>query len=543
MPLYASAFFLPTSQSVPYLLEDVYLRGGFRTVATIEARNAIRIPARKQGMMVFVQEDKTLYHIPGSTGGAAAWEKWDATKYVNFQYDAPLSLEENEETGERTLTIDQQRIVPVISEEEADYILIATAAGPVWAKKLFIPDANEASAGDAVVLGPDGKIVWGRSSGLPNSEGAEAGDTVMLDENGVPVWGRSFSLPSSEGHEEGTALVLDTNGQPIWAKVSGLPETDGHGEGTALVLDTNGQPIWAKVSELPETEGAQANNVLALDDQLQPIWTKVSELPSSDGHEEGTALILDNNGQPVWAKVSELPVTEGSQANNVLALNDQLQPIWTKVSELPETEGAQVNNVLALDDQLQPIWGKVSGLPETEGSQANNVLALNDQLQPVWNHLEGIPSYGEAAAGSVLSLNAEKQPDWLTQDKLRSARVTEDIELGVIGLEESVRIPVPITCATATLLRVALSHPMLLLEIHASPNYSDSNPYAFRSSVALLEDDGTTVLEDATVGRSRRYAIFSCPDVNDKTMYVKVTNEGPTTSVPTLSLTYLPSEQ
>src|SRR5690606_4983021 len=117
------------------------------------------------------------------------------------------------------------------------------------------------------------------------------------------------------------------------------------------------------------------------------------------------------------------------------------------------------------------------------------------------------------------------------------------IELGGIAPEESVLIPVLITCATATLLRVALSHPMLLQEIHGRPDYSDSNHYAFRSSVMLLENDGTTLLEDSTVVRSRRYAIFSCPDVNDKTMYIKVTNEGPATSVPTLSLTYLPAEQ
>lgn len=51
-----------------YLLEDADLRGGYRVVATIVERNAIGLTARKAGMVVFVQADKTEYTLSGGTG-------------------------------------------------------------------------------------------------------------------------------------------------------------------------------------------------------------------------------------------------------------------------------------------------------------------------------------------------------------------------------------------------------------------------------------------------------------------------------------------
>ena len=196
MPLYASAFFLPTSTAIPYLMEDVYFRGGFRSVATIADRDAIKPASRKKGMVVYVQEDDTIYWIPGpATAGAAAWKKWDVTKYVNFTLDNPLRMTENEETGERTLSIEPTRVVPVISEEEANCVLLAGAEGPVWVKKLFIPDTTGATAGQTVVLNSDGKIVWSKVNGLPSTDGVAPGSIISLSASGELEWveGSSFS--------------------------------------------------------------------------------------------------------------------------------------------------------------------------------------------------------------------------------------------------------------------------------------------------------------------------------------------------------------
>lgn len=63
MPIYMNAFLLPTSPSLPFLLEDVYVKGGFRTVATDADLEKVHGFARKEGMMVYSIESKITYQL------------------------------------------------------------------------------------------------------------------------------------------------------------------------------------------------------------------------------------------------------------------------------------------------------------------------------------------------------------------------------------------------------------------------------------------------------------------------------------------------
>lgn len=68
MPLSPSSFFIPPA-GVPFVLEDKYLRGGYRVVATNAERDAIAISARKQGMRVLVADANFIeYELRGGTG-------------------------------------------------------------------------------------------------------------------------------------------------------------------------------------------------------------------------------------------------------------------------------------------------------------------------------------------------------------------------------------------------------------------------------------------------------------------------------------------
>lgn len=371
MPLYAAAFFLPTSQSIPYLLEDVYLRGGFRTVATVDAMIAIKPASRKRGMMVYVQEDKTMYWIPGATGGAAAWHKWDATNYVNFKTDDVIYFDQNEDEEHR-VNIRPERIVPVISEDEASHVLMNEDGMPVWVHKLFVPDIEGAIAGQAVVLDAEGKAVWGQVDGLPSAEGVAAGSSIILDAEGKAIWGRVQSLPDTEG------------------KLQGM--------------------------------------VLALDAELKPIWGYSSGLPSAEGIEDGSVLILEG-GKAKWAD------------------------------------------------------------------------------------------------------SAAAQP----------TRIIENVNMTTLVVASSADNELQLNCTTAVLVQVAMSHPDLLLEIHQTPDFTDTNPYKFRSSMAKLEDDGITFLEDATQVISRRYSIFSA--LAERKMYLRVHNEGEVSAEVVVTIGYVPMEK
>lgn len=316
MPIYASAFFIPTSASIPYILEDVYLKGGYRSVATIAERDAIKTAARKQGALVYVREDNTIYWLPDAViAGAAAWKPLDVTKYVNFVWQDPLKMEEKD--GKFNVSIDEKRIVPLILDTNTGNILLATAEGPKWQK--FDP------------------------------------------------------LPSRDNAKKDWALILDANKDMIWAPVSGLPPTDGVAVGSAVVLGADG------------------------------------------------------------------------------------------------------------------------------------------------------PKWGDIATGSV---------------------ERKDIAIGFVNVEPAAvaKSSVDVPSGSLMILRLAVDQSDVLVRIYSKSDYSDTNPYTFRSSATMLEDDGTSVAENGDVSRQRRYAFFAAVDATAPKMYIAVTNERPGATPIAVSLTVLPLE-
>ncbi len=63
MPVSMISFLTPVSPSLPYLVEDIYLRGGMRVVADLVARDKIHPGARKPGMLVWVTAESKLYQL------------------------------------------------------------------------------------------------------------------------------------------------------------------------------------------------------------------------------------------------------------------------------------------------------------------------------------------------------------------------------------------------------------------------------------------------------------------------------------------------
>lgn len=211
MPLYASAFFVPTSAGVPYILEDIYLRGGYRSVATIADRNAIKSAARKQGAICYVRENQTLYWLPDAvTAGEEAWKPFDVTRYVNFDWQSPLSLEVDAETGVHAVSIAAARTVPVILEEHEGFVLVATTNGPVWVKLDALPNRDAATAGMALILNAEKAPIWGAVQSLPPTEGVEPGSSLVLTAQG-PAWGAAAAKERlAADHPIGTVVVAGT---------------------------------------------------------------------------------------------------------------------------------------------------------------------------------------------------------------------------------------------------------------------------------------------------------------------------------------------
>lgn len=106
MPIRVTSFYLPASPSIPYLLEDVYVRGGFRSVATTTLRDSIAALSLKIGMLVYCQDVDKYYKLGAdkqtwyevSIGGGSGGSRKDFTITTasiasGASLDLPLTLE------------------------------------------------------------------------------------------------------------------------------------------------------------------------------------------------------------------------------------------------------------------------------------------------------------------------------------------------------------------------------------------------------------------------------------------------------------------
>lgn len=206
MPLFVGGFFIPTSKSIPYLIEDVYVRGGWRTVDDMEELYSIKTAARKFGMVAFVESESTYYHVPGpSKSGQEAWKPLDITKYINV--GAGLSLDVDADTG------------------------IVTLVGGSG-----LPDATGTSTGMALILNGEGQPVWGNVSSLPSYTASDKGKSLVVGDDGYSL---ERIIPDLTEAEEGSALIV-SNGE----LALGTPNTSGGSlEAVDVTVPIGGIPV------------------------------------------------------------------------------------------------------------------------------------------------------------------------------------------------------------------------------------------------------------------------------------------------------------
>jgi len=102
MPLIFTSFVVPSSSAIPFLMEDIYLRGGYRCVATTAARDAIPVSARKAGMLVYCQDTGLTFTV--NVGALTTWVPVITTPVRNsITYTAASAIAAN---GTLDFTID-----------------------------------------------------------------------------------------------------------------------------------------------------------------------------------------------------------------------------------------------------------------------------------------------------------------------------------------------------------------------------------------------------------------------------------------------------
>ncbi len=176
MPLYPSSFFIPPS-SVPFLVEDRYVRGGFMAVADATARDDLHIALRKKGFVVVTQDDGKMWTV-GDDPSNAGWLPWNpfvgadalaSPLYVDG--DGKVGIDGSGGTTNQVLTIDGGGL--------------AVWADAPGSGSGSLPLENTGSDGDVLSI-VGGSATWTTApSGLP-ATGSDG--EILTVVGGNPAW-------------------------------------------------------------------------------------------------------------------------------------------------------------------------------------------------------------------------------------------------------------------------------------------------------------------------------------------------------------------
>lgn len=131
MPIRIPSFLISTGQTVPFLLEDTLLRGGFRSVLSIGERDSIAPSARKIGMLVHVRDNDTMYQLLNDGTWINFWERGGSGGGgggggASLTAELPLSID-----VDRVLRINPGTLLPG-GGAPGQALVLNTNAEPVW---------------------------------------------------------------------------------------------------------------------------------------------------------------------------------------------------------------------------------------------------------------------------------------------------------------------------------------------------------------------------------------------------------------------------
>lgn len=124
MPIVQTSYVVPSSPSIPYLVEDIYFKGGFRVVADAIARDAIKAQAKKVGMLVLTALDGKIWQLQEDKISWVEFKSGGGTQTLIGE--APISVKVN-----GNIVIDPQYVIPS-GGETGDYIVKNIDGSPIW---------------------------------------------------------------------------------------------------------------------------------------------------------------------------------------------------------------------------------------------------------------------------------------------------------------------------------------------------------------------------------------------------------------------------
>lgn len=273
MAIPLSSYLSKASGSIPFLLKDVDLKGGFRVVADVTERDAIHIGAKTTGMLVYVYGTGEFFQWDGS-----AWSAWDVTGMV----DAGTGLSKD---GDGALQIDTAHLDSLYAaaghNHDAAYAAIDHGHG--IADVSGLQTALDGKA--ATDHGHDISDVSGLQTELDGKAGTSHNHTVAslsdvalnsISEGELLGWDATDSQWVNRTLTEAGVASADHNHDAQYAAID-----HGHGiaDVTGLQTALDGKSATGHGHEIADVSGLQ----IALDDKAAAThnheWSEINNVP------------------------------------------------------------------------------------------------------------------------------------------------------------------------------------------------------------------------------------------------------------------------
>ena len=226
---------------------------------------------------------------------------------------------------------------------------------------------------------------------------------------------------------------------------------------------------------------------------------------------------------------------------------DDHSGLLTNLSDVLITNPIGSNDYLAYDT-LTSKWinkpeHKLANLPDVDVSgnlQDADLLVYNDSTSKWINKPLDIASdstLGVVKIGNGLTIDETGVVSVVKPGRHLVSFLTDEINTN--GYQEFEMV----LGGTITILELSVSTGNVQVEAFSSVDRSETNPYAFISSLTQLVDDGSSIMSDGSVVYGRRYTILSNLDATpNNTIYWKITNLDGTPQTVTLNVLYVPIE-
>lgn len=299
----------------PFTTDDTYAthdsqygKGGWHEVLTLEERDAIPEDRKRNGMAVFVVEEKKVYTLEsdGSWTEFKTGPEGSIVSSVNGETgDVVVKAVQNQKDNSTMVKswIGTQEEYNAISEKDPNTLYFIRKDGQqIDIYELLEGKQDKLVAGEGITLtnevNSEGKNITNIVNSKPNVQAdwsAESGDAAILNKPTIPVLPENITTQGNEFNTAGKLVQLDENGK--------LPAIDGS-QLTGIITESSSyKGEWSQTETYKIGEIVSSGNYLF----ISQIDNNTGNSPMANGWSDSNWGTFTNDGKAMLYPLETIP--------------------------------------------------------------------------------------------------------------------------------------------------------------------------------------------------------------------------------------------